>query len=123
MTARTDHPAHMFTRSELADRWRVSTETLKRRERAGILRPLKMNKIGPPKRSGPFTPPSGTALENKPRFAGKEYHVRTPRQLNIAVWQQEAARLAAEYLRTGREVHRLAFERHVGGMLLRLREL
>lgn len=32
-------------------------------------------------------------------------------------WQREAARLAAQYLATGREAHRLAFARHVGGML------
>lgn len=32
-------------------------------------------------------------------------------------WQREAARLAAQYLATGREAHRLAFARHVAGML------
>lgn len=32
-------------------------------------------------------------------------------------WQREAARLAAQYLATGRPEHRLAFARHVGGML------
>jgi hypothetical protein len=42
-------------------------------------------------------------------------------QALFKAWQREAARLAREYLRTGREVHRLAFERHVGGMLMRLR--
>ena len=44
MTARIDQRVHMLTRSELAHRWRVSTETLKRRERAGILRPLKLGR-------------------------------------------------------------------------------
>jgi len=33
----------LLTRSELAQRWKVSIETLKRRERAKILRPLKLN--------------------------------------------------------------------------------
>jgi hypothetical protein len=37
-------------------------------------------------------------------------------------WQQEAARLAREYLCTGRESHRGAFERHMGGILARARE-
>lgn len=32
----------LLTRSELAQRWKVSIETLKRRERAKILRPLKL---------------------------------------------------------------------------------
>ena len=31
-----------ITRHGLADRWLVSTETLKRKERAGLLRPLKI---------------------------------------------------------------------------------
>ena len=30
----------MLTRRELADRWRCSIETIKRRERAGILHPV-----------------------------------------------------------------------------------
>jgi hypothetical protein len=38
-------------------------------------------------------------------------------QASFTAWQREAVRLASEYLRTGREIHRLAFERHVGGML------
>ena len=46
------------------------------------------------------------------------YHVRTTKQLNIAGWQREAIQLALEYLRTGRELHRVAFERHMlGGCL------
>ena len=36
--------SRLFTRKELADRWRVSIETLKRRERAGLLRALKLGK-------------------------------------------------------------------------------
>lgn len=32
----------LMTRRELASRWRVSTETIKRRERAGILPVLKL---------------------------------------------------------------------------------
>lgn len=31
-----------ITRRDLADRWQVSTETIKRKERAGILRALKL---------------------------------------------------------------------------------
>ena len=42
-------------------------------------------------------------------------------QALFKAWQREAARLAREYLRTGRPIHRLAFERHMGGMLIRLR--
>ena len=38
-------------------------------------------------------------------------------------WQREAVRLEREYLRTGRPIHRLAFERHMGGMLIQLRAL
>ncbi len=34
----------MLTRRDLAHRWRVSTETLKRREKAGLLRALKIGK-------------------------------------------------------------------------------
>lgn len=30
--------------------------------------------------------------------------------------------MASEYLATGREIHRLAFERHLGGMLTRMKE-
>ena len=50
------------------------------------------------------------------------YHVSMPKELNIAGWQREAARLVFEYLRTGREIHRLAFVRHIDGMLMRFRE-
>ena len=32
----------MLTRRDLAHRWRVSTETLKRREKAGLLHALRM---------------------------------------------------------------------------------
>ena len=32
----------LLTRSELARRWKVSVETLKRRERANILRPVRL---------------------------------------------------------------------------------
>ena len=42
-------------------------------------------------------------------------------QKNIAVWENEAVRLAAEYFRTDREIHRFAFERHMGGVLMQLR--
>jgi hypothetical protein len=34
----------MLTRRDLASRWRVSTETLKRREKAGLLRALKIGR-------------------------------------------------------------------------------
>jgi hypothetical protein len=43
-------------------------------------------------------------------------------QAQFKTWQREAARLAREYLRSGREVHRFAFERHMGGMLQRFQE-
>jgi hypothetical protein len=33
----------LLTRSELAQRWKVSIETLKRRERAKILRPVRLD--------------------------------------------------------------------------------
>jgi hypothetical protein len=32
----------LLTRRELADRWKVSIETIKRRERARVLRPLRL---------------------------------------------------------------------------------
>jgi hypothetical protein len=34
----------LLTRRELADRWRQSTETVKRREQAGLLHALKMGR-------------------------------------------------------------------------------
>jgi hypothetical protein len=34
----------LFTRRELAERWRQSTETIKRRERAGVLHALKLGR-------------------------------------------------------------------------------
>jgi hypothetical protein len=33
----------LLTRSELAKRWKVSIETLKRRERAKVLRPVRLD--------------------------------------------------------------------------------
>jgi hypothetical protein len=50
------------------------------------------------------------------------HHETGSLQASFAAWQREAARIAREYLRTGRAVHRSAFERHMGGMLLRLRK-
>ena len=38
----TTDQIEMLTRRDLAHRWRVSTETLKRREKAGLLRALKI---------------------------------------------------------------------------------
>jgi hypothetical protein len=44
----TDHPPHvaarLLTRKELSDRWQLSTETLKRRERCGLLPFLKLGR-------------------------------------------------------------------------------
>ena len=34
----------LLTRKDLSDRWQLSVETLKRRERSGILRPLKLGR-------------------------------------------------------------------------------
>ena len=39
---KTPFNLELMTRRELASRWRVSTETIKRRERAGILPVLKL---------------------------------------------------------------------------------
>jgi hypothetical protein len=39
-----DKAARLLTRKELADRWQLSTETLKRRERCGQLPFLKLGK-------------------------------------------------------------------------------
>lgn len=36
--------SRLLSRKELSGRWSLSTETLKRRERAGILSPLKLGK-------------------------------------------------------------------------------
>ena len=33
----------LLTRRELAERWKVSIETLKRRERAGLLQPVRLD--------------------------------------------------------------------------------
>ena len=48
------------------------------------------------------------------------YQIRMPKQLNIAFWQREATRLLLGYLRTDREIHRLAFKRHIAGMLIQI---
>lgn len=73
---------------------------------------------GPPeKRSGPFTSAKGNGPETLLRLA-EGYHGSGWKQ-----WQREARRLAGEYVTTGREATRLAFERHVGGMLVQLREM
>jgi hypothetical protein len=44
----TNHPldeaARLLTRRELSGRWQLSTETLKRRERCGLLRCLKLGR-------------------------------------------------------------------------------
>jgi hypothetical protein len=50
------------------------------------------------------------------------YHDAKGTQASFTAWQREGARLVREYLHTGREVHRFAFERHMGGMLLRARK-
>ena len=72
------------------------------------------------KRSGPFSLAAGTGSENRLRLA-EDYRSRGVCQAHLAAWRREAARLAREYLRTGREIHRIAFQEHVGGMLMRLR--
>ena len=36
-------------------------------------------------------------------------------------WMREAARLADEFLTTGRAIHREAFERQMGGILVQMR--
>jgi hypothetical protein len=38
-------PKVLLTRHQLANRWQVSIETLKRREKSGILPPLKLGSI------------------------------------------------------------------------------
>jgi hypothetical protein len=40
----TEEREQLLTRRDLAERWRVSGETLKRRERAGLLRALKIGR-------------------------------------------------------------------------------
>jgi predicted DNA-binding transcriptional regulator AlpA len=37
-------PTQLLTRKELSTRWRVSSETIKRREKAGLLPSLKLGK-------------------------------------------------------------------------------
>jgi hypothetical protein len=39
-----DNAVRLFTRKELSDRWKLSVETLKRRERSGILPCLKLGR-------------------------------------------------------------------------------
>jgi hypothetical protein len=39
-----DKTTRLLTRKGLSDRWQVSTETLKRRERCGLLKCLKLGK-------------------------------------------------------------------------------
>jgi len=42
MKTNTEEPRHLINRSRLAQRWGVSIETLKRREKAGLLPCLKL---------------------------------------------------------------------------------
>ena len=56
------------------------------------------------------------------RLLEKDYHGAKRIQASLPAWQKEAARLAYEYTQTGRELHRFAFERHMGGILMRMRE-
>jgi hypothetical protein len=44
MMNHTKQAIELMTRRELCNRWRVSTETLKRREKAGILPALKLGR-------------------------------------------------------------------------------
>ena len=37
-------PEQFLTRRELAARWRCSTETIKRRQRAGLLHPIRLSR-------------------------------------------------------------------------------
>jgi hypothetical protein len=39
------HGPYLLTRNQLSERWSLSKETLKRREKAGQLQPLKMGKL------------------------------------------------------------------------------
>ncbi len=39
-----DRSVQLVTRRELSDRWKLSVETLKRRERSGVLRCLKLGR-------------------------------------------------------------------------------
>jgi hypothetical protein len=39
-----DKAVHLLSRRQLADRWQLSTETLKRRERCGVLPFLKLGR-------------------------------------------------------------------------------
>jgi hypothetical protein len=39
-----DRSVQLVTRRELSDRWKLSIETLKRRERCGVLSPLKLGR-------------------------------------------------------------------------------
>jgi hypothetical protein len=43
-TQPSDKAVHLLSRRQLADRWQLSTETLKRRERCGVLPFLKLGR-------------------------------------------------------------------------------
>ena len=62
----------------------------------------------PQKRSTPWT-------------ANLTGHATNQRSETYHPWQNEARRLAGEYLTTGRETHRQAFERHMGAILQQMR--
>jgi hypothetical protein len=53
---------------------------------------------------------------------GGLYQGPVPTQACFKGWRHEAARLANLYRLTGRELHKLAFERHVAGILLQVKE-
>jgi hypothetical protein len=71
-----------------------------------------------PRRSAPGQRITGAT--NNLRLANC-YHGATRVQV-FGAWKREAARLAREYLRSGRAIHFTAFKIHLGGMLQRFRE-
>jgi hypothetical protein len=73
------------------------------------------------KRSGPFSLAAGTGFESKLRVA-EGYRSGGISQGQLTAWRREGTRIARAYLQSGREIHRLAFERHAGAVLLRLRK-
>jgi len=74
-----------------------------------------MSTHGPPKETG------GLLHAPSKKVTTECYHRLLVVQVPFS-WQREASRLASKYVLKGRDSDLLAFERHMGGILFRVRE-
>jgi hypothetical protein len=69
------------------------------------------------------TPEAGDLPGQSTKGLQKQYHgiLAVQGESLVHPWGREAARLADEFLKTGRSIHREAFERQMGGILVQMR--